>query len=278
LRSYADFVFDVTDHLYKTYYKISEEYKINAKEIDYSLSISDDDIEYERKYANMEVTDLGLLHSSAVQRKISEWLPMHNSILLHSVCIDINGVGVAFSAQSGTGKSTHLANWYSLLNGTENMPKRLKALLVDKDYTIEKNSDYPDLKIVNGDKPIIRFNEEKEKTNVISAVEEEGNDIPYAYGTPWNGKEHLGCNMRTALKHICFIERSETNYVSKIEKSDAINRIMQQVYMPKDSKALSQTLKLVDRLVGCCELWVIHCNMQIESADVAYKEIFGSKK
>ena len=98
--------------------------------------------------------------------------------------------------------------------------------------------------------------------------------VPYAYGTPWCGKENLGCNMRTKLRHICFIERSETNFVTKIDKNEAVNRIMKQVYMPKDPVALSKTLGLVDRLINSCELWIIHCNMEPESAKIAYDAIF----
>ena len=118
--------------------------------------------------------------------------------------------------------------------------------------------------IVNGDKPIVRFFDDEP-------------EIPYAYGTPWNGKEKLGCNMRTPLKHICFIERSETNFVEPLEKEVAINRIFNQVYMPKDSVALSSTMQLVDRLLSNCKLWIIHCNMDISAAQTAYNTIFNIK-
>ncbi len=100
-------------------------------------------------------------------------------------------------------------------------------------------------------------------------------NIPYAYGTPWNGKERLGCNMRTPLKHICFIERSETNFVEKIDKKDAITRIFNQVYMPKDPVAMSNTMTLIDRLLSSCKLWIIHCNMEPDAAKTAYEAIFG---
>jgi len=84
----------------------------------------------------------------------------------------------------------------------------------------------------------------------------------------------LGFNMRTCLKHICFIERNETNYVEKLNKSDAIDRIFNQVYMPKDPIAVMNTMNLIDRLLSCCNLWIIHCNMEPEAAEVAYNTIF----
>ena len=170
--------------------------------------------------------------------KISQWLPSQNSFLLHSATFEIDGQGIAFSAKSGTGKTTHMLNWQKLLG--------------DK------------LTIVNGDKPIIRF------------FDDEPN-IPYAYGTPWCGKERFGNDSRTKLKHICFIERSATNYVTHIDKSEAISRIMKQVYMPSNPQNLSKTLVLIDRLLSCCDLWIIHCNMEPESAEVAYNAIINGK-
>ena len=116
--------------------------------------------------------------------------------------------------------------------------------------------------IVNGDKPIVRF------------FEDEPN-VPYAYGTPWNGKERLGCNMRTPVKHICFIERSETNYVEKMKPSEIIDLIFNQVYMPKDPIAVANTMQLINRFINCCSIWKIHCNMDISAAEVAYNTIFG---
>lgn len=174
--------------------------------------------------------------SLAIHRKIAEWLPQSNAFLMHSACFEANGSGVAFAAHSGTGKTTHMLLWQRLLG--------------DK------------MTVVNGDKPIIRYFESEPR-------------VPYAYGTPWNGKERLGCNMRTPLRHICFIERSERNYCEPITKGEAINPILNQVYMPKSPAAMAQTLALTDRLLSDCRLWKIHCNMQPEAAEVAYKAIFG---
>ena len=83
--------------------------------------------------------------SSAILRSIAEWLPLNNSFLLHSAVFEVNDSGVALAAHSGTGKTTHMLLWQKLLG--------------DK------------LKIINGDKPIIRFFENEPET-------------PYAYGTP----------------------------------------------------------------------------------------------
>ena len=126
-----------------------------------------------------------------------------------------------------------------------------------KDYLGDK------LTVVNGDKPVVRFVD----------------NIPFAYGTPWNGKENLGCNTKTVLKHICFIERDKENFVENIKKENALERIFNQVYMPRTNpQATLKTLELIDRLLSSCQLWIIHCNMDENAGEIAYKSIFEQKQ
>ena len=264
----ADNKYDFVNNRYKKYI-------INSNVSDINIVADESEIYLAEKNDAFRRTNKGFYEDIVFLNKFLEFIPTKDTLIFHSVCVDIEGTGVVFSARSGTGKSTHLANWWMYLNGTENMPEKLKNLLKDKGAEKAKDETLPDLTIVNGDKPIVRFFDEdfcKEKGLDIPNGTEFG--VPYAYGTPWCGKENLGCNMRTPLKHICFIERSDKNYVTKIDKSEAVNRIMKQVYMPKDPIALTKTLGLIDRLINSCELWIIHCNMEPESAKVAYDAIF----
>lgn len=113
--------------------------------------------------------------------------------------------------------------------------------------------------VVNGDKPIVRF----------------AGGVPVAFGTPWNGKENLGENTKTPIKHICFIERSSTNFAEKISKNDGVTRIFNQVYMPRTNPlATAKTLELVDLMLESTELWIIHCNMDRDAGEIAYNNIF----
>ncbi len=68
---------------------------------------------------------------TAFHTKLLSFLPLHNAMFLHASLIEVNGVGVAFTALSGTGKSTHTLLWQKLLG--------------DK------------VQIINGDKPIVCF-------------------------------------------------------------------------------------------------------------------------
>lgn len=113
------------------------------------------------------------------------------------------------------------------------------------------------LTIVNGDKPIIRFFD----------------GVPYAYGTPWNGKEGLSTKMRTRLTDLCFIERSETNSVEQLSESECSGRIMNQILLPRDAECAIKTLEMADRLLSGCNKWLIKCNTKPEAAEVAIKTI-----
>ena len=89
--------------------------------------------------------------------------------------------------------------------------------------------------IINGDKPIIRF----------------VNDVPFAYGTPWAGKEGFQVNEKVELTDICFIERHEHNSTTLIEnKIEYFNLFMNQVLRPADPIAAVNTLELIDKLMN----------------------------
>lgn len=209
----------------------------SSLDFNYNISVFDEEVNDEASKLGAEPH--GYFESICVHRKLAEWLPTQNAFVLHSAVFDVDGTGIALAAHSGTGKTTHMLLWQKLLGER--------------------------LKIVNGDKPIIRFFDDE-------------SDTPYAYGTPWNGKEHLGCNMRTPLRHIAFIERAEKNSCESMSPSDAINLIFNQVYMPKDSAAVIKTIELINRLISCCSLWKIKCNMEIEAAQIAYNKIMEDKK
>lgn len=231
----ADINFEV--NCIHTYFErhSKEYYCIGQTKPDITISTTQKDIDDEIGYGE-GVHAFRYLEHIAVSRLIAEKLYQYNAFVLHSATFDVDGVGVSFAAHSGTGKSTHMNLWQQLLGDR--------------------------MTVVNGDKPIVRFFDDEPEQ-------------PYAYGTPWNGKEGLGCNMRTPLKHICFIERCAENSVEPIEKSEAIDRIFNQVYMPKDPIAAMNTIQLIDRLMSSCKLWKIKCNMDISAAETAYKGIFG---
>lgn len=111
--------------------------------------------------------------------------------------------------------------------------------------------------IVNGDKPLVRIIDDK----------------IFAYGTAWAGKEHIHTNTKTELKKICFIERSENNECLPIEKDLVFERLIKQIYIPKDKYLLYLTLEYISTLIKKCDFYLIKCNTDISAAKTAYEGI-----
>lgn len=107
--------------------------------------------------------------------------------------------------------------------------------------------------IINGDKPILRFLDGK----------------VYAYGTPWNGKEHYGTNGRVELSGICFVNRAEKNSIRLLTPEEAVPLLFSQI-MIVDSSNLARQLELADMLVQKVHMYSLNCNISHEAAKVAY--------
>lgn len=117
------------------------------------------------------------------------------------------------------------------------------------------------LTIVNGDKPIVRLIDGKF----------------YAYGTPWCGKEKLQTNTRTVLNALCFIERSDKNFIEPQKTADTVGKILKQVLLPTDAQRAEITLDLLDKLVLQTPAFCMHCNISPEAAEVCYNALKRSK-
>lgn len=113
--------------------------------------------------------------------------------------------------------------------------------------------------MVNDDKPLIR-------------IRESGVTV---FGTPYNGKHRLGCNISVPLKAICIIERSENNHIRQITKTEAYPMLLQQVYRPSERAALAKTLALIDKIPPDVTFWRLGCNMDISAAELAYHTMKG---
>ncbi len=113
--------------------------------------------------------------------------------------------------------------------------------------------------MVNDDKPLLKITD----SGVV------------AYGTPYNGKHRLGCNMSVPLKAVCILTRGEKNSIVRIDKSEAYAMLLQQVYRPLRMLQMAKTLRLIDELSEKTELYRLACNMDIEAAEVAYNGMKG---
>ena len=168
--------------------------------------------------------------SLCIYRAIAEKLPQFNRFVFHGAAIEYQNFAYLFTAPSGTGKTTHINLWHKYLGN--------------------------EVKIINGDKPIISIDD----------------DIT-VYGTPWAGKEGYQRNAKAPLKAICILKQSKTNGIVRIEHSDAINHLMRQVYMPHNAISLSSTLALLGKMIEKTPVYELSCDISKEAFDTSFGEM-----
>lgn len=225
---FADRVFELKNK-YAYTAKLCADYMVEAEKADYVIEVSDDEIMAESKN-DASVFPPPYLESLAIYRKISSLLSADDCFLFHAAVIEYEGVAYAFTAKSGTGKTTHISLWEKAFG--------------DK------------VRIINGDKPLVRKSVKDGKTEFI------------IYGTPWSGKEHKNINTSARLGGICLLERSETNFIEKAG-SDAIPFIMGQMLVNKDSNYIKGLMGFIGDLLSCVPVYRLGVNMDISAVTVA---------
>lgn len=112
-----------------------------------------------------------------------------------------------------------------------------------------------EITIINDDKPYLRL---------------ENNQI-VVYGSPWNGKHHLGTNSCAPLKAIGIIHQSNENACVPLSKKDAYLPLFCQIYRPEDPVDLMNTMDFIQRIIDSVNIYDIYCMKDIEAARVSHK-------
>ncbi len=114
--------------------------------------------------------------------------------------------------------------------------------------------------VLNGDKPYFTF--------------EDG--VLTAHGTPWRGKEFLGCPMKAPVRGICILRRGIENQISPASSHDAVGQIFHQVLLPQDGAELASFMAMMDRIIKGVPIYNLYCNMDDDAASVAYNGMRGN--
>ncbi len=117
-------------------------------------------------------------------------------------------------------------------------------------------------KILNDDKPAVRI----------------GEDGIYACGTPWSGKTDLNINVMAPIGGICFLERSEKNWIKRVPGAMAIAKLLNQTIRPTDEKDMDLLLKHVDTVLSNVPVYFMGCNMEDEAAILAHDVMSQEEK
>ncbi len=132
----ADFVWDI-EARYDTVPRVCAPYEVKEGKADFYIRVSDEMLREETARTE-EGFSASYIESICVCRALCDKASEHGAMLLHAATVVVNGEAYAFSAPSGTGKSTHIALWRRYCDGS--------------------------LTVLNGDKPIVR-----EKDGVLYA-------------------------------------------------------------------------------------------------------------
>lgn len=108
--------------------------------------------------------------------------------------------------------------------------------------------------ILNDDKPAIR---------VIDGT-------VYACGTPWSGKHDYSTPEMVELAGICFLERSEENWIKEAETSKAVYKIFSQTVRKLPPVAMDMLFNVLDNVFSKVKLWEFGCNISDDAVITSY--------
>ena len=245
---------------------------ISPDECAFSVSATPEEIAAENN--NEDAFSPAYCESLALYRKMCARMLEYDAFLFHAAVVSYAGRGYAFAAKSGTGKSTHVAQWMHALGDR--------------------------VTVVNGDKPILRWwrceggregvdagaapvaarsgEDAGEVAGGADAADGEGSQVSgafLAYGTPYCGKESWGQNTSVLLRAVCFIERCQPGEPDCLKRlkddGEIINRMMNQILLPKDSVLAVRQLDLLDRLVTSVPFYVLRCTPTRAAFDAAFQ-------
>ncbi|MDD3410901.1 MAG: hypothetical protein PHY12_08855 [Eubacteriales bacterium] len=173
-------------------------------------------------------------HTEIETRLIAEqfytWLLSHDGSYLHGCAVEMDGAGYVFTADSGTGKSTHCALWKQRF-GRERVH------------------------VLNDDKPFVR----------IAA-----DGTARVCGSPWCGKVPVNQSAEAPLAGICLLRQAERNSIRRLPPAEAGPQLLRQIYLPDTEERMDEALALLERLMQAVPIWELACNISEEAAQLSY--------
>ena len=171
------------------------------------------------------------IESSLLSKQFYTWLLDQNGTYLHACAIEMDGAAYAFTADSGTGKSTQMHLWKQRFG----------------DHRVQ---------VLNDDKPFLRFDD---KGRLM------------ACGSPWCGKEVLHQNAEAPLAAICLLRQSKANQIRRLSQQEAILPLLRQIYLPDNETAMDKALSLLERVTAAVPVYELSCTLSEEAAELAYQ-------
>ena len=200
----------------------------------FHISVSAGELEQERRQQPGEFSN-GYLETVCSYRQAANRLLERNVFVMHASVVALDGEAYAFLAPSGVGKTTQTRLWQ------QHFGQRLR--------------------VINGDKPLIRMVHDGEAAQF------------HAYGTPWQGKEGMGCNACAPLKAVFFLKQSREPGAVPATHAQKVDLLFRQLLMPVEPERMMRLLNMADKLVSSVPFYVLSCDMTEASVLCAYHAV-----
>lgn len=200
-----------------------------------AVRASDEDIAYEREFA----PDYGqaALELSALHRQVGAAMAPLDRIVFHACVLEYEGRAYAFTAPSGTGKSTHARLWMKYLGH--------------------------DARVLNGDKPFLYLPPE-------GGVVVYGSPWTGKEGWGYNGRAPLAGVCLIHQAPACSIERMDADdAIEPIMRQCYIPR--------DDPAVTVAVLRNIGRLLKRAPLWRMGCDISETAVKTSFETMTGKK-
>lgn len=218
-------------------YNMLEPYKVDSDFFDFEVYPTQEDILTVDPDSNAPIW---YKENLAILKIISNKLiDCYNGFLFHCSSLLYEGGGYAFTAKSGTGKSTHA--------------RLLSELLKDK------------ISYINDDKPFVRYFKNDEVFKI--------------YGNPWNGKHNLGTNISAPLKGVVILTRGEKDEVRREKDLfRVLSCLGNQILYPENEDQAGKFLELVNILFEKVPFYLLKCTKEISAAEETYRGVLRGEE
>ena len=157
--------------------------------------------------------------------RLSDAMISFNRVFFHGTAFLWHGKAWIFAAVSGTGKTTQYLLWKELYG--------------------------EEVQIINGDKPVLAF--------------DDGNIT--VHPSPWNGKEGMGQLISAPLGGIILLQQSDSNRIRKISASEAAGKIFVQfLFGRKTVEEVHAVCRLEETLLQQTPGWLLENRGDVASA------------
>lgn len=211
--------------------KFAKEYVVNEKAEEVIKVSLDDIVLWKENHDDCEGFELDYIETLVIHSLVADKLSLENKFIIHGSSIYVDDKSNGYIFVAPSG------------TGKSTHVRLLKKVYKDR------------VNYVNDDKPFLLSSK----------------DDFYVYGSPWNGKEHLGNNIKAQLKGVFVVSRSDTNKVSKLEPKIAINYLIKQLHIPLGIVEAGNATNCLIKLCESIPVYLLEVNMDEDAARVSFE-------